>query len=149
MQQTARLDFFGLEVDLRTQGYTPGTPFYAGVLFDEAEVGYVETEYFFSGTATSYIARDELASNGIWSIQPADTAPYNSRIVVLRPANDADFNGTVVVESFNVTGGLDSAPDWLPMHTELMRKGYAWVGVSAQLVGIEGGGPLAYTSQAG
>lgn len=136
------LDFFGLEVDLRTQGYTPGTPFYAGVLFDEAEVGYVETEYFFSGTATSYIARDELASNGIWSIQPADTAPYNSRIVVLRPAKNADFNGTVVVEWFNVTGGLDSAPDWLPMHTELMRKGYAWVGVSAQLVGIEGGGPI-------
>ena len=33
------LDFFGLEVDLRTQGYTPGTPFYAGVLFDEADVG--------------------------------------------------------------------------------------------------------------
>ncbi|MGL4565043.1 MAG: alpha/beta hydrolase domain-containing protein, partial [Halioglobus sp.] len=89
------LDFFGFEVDLRTQGYTPGTPFYAGVLFDEAEPGYRETEYFFSGTATSYIARDEPRSDGIWSIQAADTAPYNSRMVVLRPADDADFNGTV------------------------------------------------------
>jgi len=136
------LDFFGFEVDLRTQGYSPGTPFYAGVLFDEAELGYLETEYFFSGMATSYIARDEPRSDGLWSIQAADTAPYNSRMVVLRPADGADFNGTVVVEWFNVSGGLDAAPDWTQMHTELMRKGYAWVGVSAQRAGIEGGGPI-------
>ena len=35
---------------------------------------------------------------------------------------------------------LDAAPDWLQTHTELMREGYAWVGVSAQSAGIEGGG---------
>jgi hypothetical protein len=60
--------------------------------------------------------------------------------VVLRPVDDAAFNGTVVVEWFNVTGGLDAAPDWTQMHTELIREGYVWVGVSAQSVGIEGGG---------
>jgi hypothetical protein len=136
------LDFFGVIVDLRTQGYTPGTPFYAGVLFDEAEVGYQEKEYFFSGTAISYTATGELGADGIWNIEPAATADYKSRIVVQRPANAADFNGTVVMEWFNVTGGLDAAPDWIPMHTELMREGYVWVGVSAQSVGIEGGGPI-------
>jgi hypothetical protein len=134
------INFGPLAVDLREQGYTPGTPFYAGLSFDEAEVGYLETEYFISGTATSYSANEELGSDGAWTVARADTAEYVSRIVVLRPQDGASFNGTVVVEWFNVTGGLDAAPDWTQMHTELIREGYAWVGVSAQRVGIEGGG---------
>ncbi len=120
--------------------YVPGTPFYTGLYFDEAELGYRETEYFISGTATSYIAADVLGEDGRWSVQPADSAPFKSRIVVLRPDNAADFNGTVLVEWLNVSGGVDAAPDLVQMHTELMRKGYAWVGVSAQSVGIQGGG---------
>ena len=60
--------------------------------------------------------------------------------VNVRPENAADFSGTVVVEWFNVSGGTDAAPDFIQMHTELMRRGHAWVGVSAQFVGIEGGG---------
>jgi hypothetical protein len=134
------INFGPLAVDLREQGYTPGTPFYAGLSFDEAEVDYLETEYFISGTATSYSANDPLGSDGVWTAVPADTAGYVSRIVVLQPMDSARFNGTVVVEWFNVTGGLDAAPDWTQMHTELIREGYAWVGVSAQSVGIEGGG---------
>ncbi len=134
------INFGPLAIDLRTQGYVPGTPFYAGVSFDEAEVGYRETEYFISGSAVSYIATEELHPEGNWRVQAADAADYTSRIVVLRPMDAAAFNGTVVVEWFNVTGGLDAAPDLTQMHTELMREGYAWVGVSAQRVGIEGGG---------
>lgn len=134
------INFGPIAVDLRTQGYVPGTPFYAGVTFDEAEVGYRETEYFISGTAVSYIATDELRSDGVWPVDAADGAEYTTRMVVLRPINEADFNGTVVVEWFNVSGGIDAAPDWTQMHTELMREGYAWVGVSAQAAGVEGGG---------
>ena len=134
------ISFGPLQVDLREQGYTAGTPFYAGLNFDEAEVGYRETEYFISGNATSYMAMGELTEDGVWTAEPADSAAYISRIVVLRPENPADFNGTVVVEWFNVSGGLDAAPDWLQMHTELRREGYVWVGVSAQAAGIEGGG---------
>lgn len=131
----------GLEFDIsELLNYPPGTPFYAGVYFDESEVGYRETEYFISGTATSYIANGELTQDGVWSVQKADTAPYKSRIVVLRPENAADFNGTVMVEWLNVSGGVDAAPDWVQMHTELVRSGYVWVGVSAQKMGIEGGG---------
>jgi hypothetical protein len=139
-EDCCKIVFGPLEIDLRDLGFTPGTPFYAGVNYDEAEVGYRETEYFISGTATSYIATDELGEDGVWSVQPADTAPFKSRIVVLRPENERDFNGTVVVEWFNVSGGVDAAPDWIQMHTELVREGYAWVGVSAQSVGVEGGG---------
>lgn len=134
------INFGPLAVDLREQGYTPGTPFYAGLTFDEAEVGYLETEYFISGTATSYTTVGEPGNEGEWAVLPADTADFVSRIVVLRPVDGAKFNGTVVVEWFNVSGGLDAAPDWTQMHTELIREGYVWVGVSAQSVGIEGGG---------
>ena len=135
-----KVNFAGLEIDLRDLGYTPGTPFFAGVNFDMPEVGYRQNEYFISGTATSYINTDTLDSDGLWSVDPAGGADYVSRIVVHRPDSDADFNGTVVVEWFNVTGGVDAAPDWIQIHTELLRGGYVWVGVSAQLVGIEGGG---------
>jgi hypothetical protein len=46
------------------------------------------------------------------------------------------------VEWLNVSGGLDAAPDWIFTHRELMRRGAAWVGVSAQKIGVEGGGSL-------
>lgn len=139
-EDCCRITFGAIEVDLRDLGFTPGTPFYAGLNFDEAEVGYRETEFFISGTATSYVATDTLAEDGFWSVQPADSAPFKSRIVVLRPEDAADFNGTVLVEWLNVSGGVDAAPDWTQLHTEMMREGYAYVVVSAQSVGIEGGG---------
>ena len=34
-----------------------------------------------------------------------------------RPADAARFNGTVVVEWLNVSGGLDGAPDWIVPRT--------------------------------
>ncbi|MCP4842338.1 MAG: hypothetical protein GY887_11465, partial [Halieaceae bacterium] len=89
---------FGIEVDLRQKGldYKPGTPFYTFLNFDLADVGYEETEYFFSGTATSYVSTEELRSDGFWSVQKADLENYRSRMVVLRPIDAEDFNGTVV-----------------------------------------------------
>ena len=51
------------------------------------------------------------------------------------------FNGTVVVEWMNVSGG-ESAPDWDYLNPMLMRDGYAYVGVSAQVLGVEGGAPI-------
>lgn len=134
------VDVLGVEVDLRDQGYTPGKPFFSDVEYDLAEVGYQQHEYFIAGTASSYINTTPLGEDGLWEIAPADTASYRTRIVVHRPLDAADFNGTVVVEWFNVSGGLDAAPDWLQTQTELVRSGYVWVGVTAQKVGIDGGG---------
>lgn len=127
-------------VDLRDEGYMPGTPFYSGLSYDESELDYRETEFFISGTAHSYIGTDELGDDGVWFVQTADAAEFRSRIVVQRPVDPEKFNGTVVVEWFNVSGGLDASPDFLAMHTELVREGYVWVGVSAQSAGVEGGG---------
>lgn len=111
---------------------------------DLAEAGWVEEEYAAEGTATSYRAEGELPTDGAFELVEDATADYRTRIVVRRPGDAADFNGTVVVEWLNVSGGLDANPDYSYTADELIRGGYAWVGVSAQRIGIEGG-PVAVT----
>jgi hypothetical protein len=105
------------------------------------EFGYTEEEYFISGVATSYTPRGELGTDGVWAVRPADAAPYTTRILVRRPVDAADFNGTVLVEWLNVTAGRDSDPMFGFLHRLLMEEGYAYVGVSAQATGVQGGGP--------
>ena len=114
----------------------PGSPQILLANYPLSKVGYSESEYFFSGTATSYTNVIPLTSNGRWSVQPAATAAYTSRLVVVMPTDPAKFNGTVVVEWFNVSGGSDGAPDWSLGHDEMINSGDAYVGVSAQAVGI-------------
>jgi alpha/beta hydrolase family protein len=116
-----------------------GTPFIASTTFDLAQVGYSQAEYFLSGTATAYRDAGPFADDGKWTVTAGDTAAYKTRIVVYRPIDARKFNGTVVVEWLNVSGGLDAAPDWITGHTALIREGFAWVGVSAQVLGVEGG----------
>ena len=107
---------------------------------DLSAVGYQQHEYFVSGTASSYTSDAPLGSDGQWTVTPASQAPYTTRIVVRRPVDASAFNGTVVVEWLNVSGGLDAGPDWTSAHVGLIRSGTAWVGVSAQEVGIDGSG---------
>lgn len=117
-------------------GFTWITP-----MFHElAKHGYERREYFFRGTANAYINITPLDSGGHWQVTPSgETADYKSRMVVYRPKNPDAFNGTVIVEWMNVSSGMDTPTEWIMLHTELMRRGYAYVGVSAQYVGVEGG----------
>jgi hypothetical protein len=116
------------------------TPTISGTSIDLASVGYEQSEFFLSGTASAYTSATPLTSDGKWTVTPASTAPYKTRVLVYRPSDPKDFNGSVVVEWDNVSAGLDTAPLWIAAHDELIRKGYAWVGVAAQRVGVEGGG---------
>jgi hypothetical protein len=108
--------------------------------FDLAQVGYEQSEYFLEGTATAYTPTAPLTTDGKWSVAPttppADPAAYKTRAVVYRPVDPKKFNGTVVVEWLNVSGQIDANPDWTQTHTELIRDGFAWVGVSAQAAGV-------------
>lgn len=106
--------------------------------------GYVEKEYTAAGTATAYTPKGELTGDGRWTLQPGTTAPYRTRMLVRMPSDASKFSGTVVVEWLNVSGGLDADPDWASMHEEVVRSGDAWVGVSAQRIGVMGG-PVAVT----
>jgi len=103
------------------------------------EFGYVEHEYVASGNATSYRPATPLTEDGRWTFEPEDTAPYRTRILVRRPENPADFSGTVLVEWINVSGGVDANPEYVAIEEELTRQGHTWVGVSAQIIGVEGG----------
>jgi hypothetical protein len=117
-----------------------GAPQVAATTFDLASVGYEQAEYFISGTAAAYTSASPLTEDGKWSVTPAATAPYKTRLLVYRPIDPKKFNGTVLVEWNNVSGGLDASPIWLNAHDELIRAGYAWVGLTAQHTGVEGGG---------
>ena len=108
-----------------------------GTDFDLSKVGYESSQYFLSGTAHSYLPVGPLASDGTWKITTGVSAPYKTRIAVYRPIDPKRFNGTVVVEWLNVSGGTDDAPEWTMSHNELVRDGFAWVGVSAQQVGVD------------
>ncbi|MEV0616844.1 alpha/beta hydrolase domain-containing protein [Nonomuraea sp. NPDC050404] len=92
---------------------------------DLAARGYVEQEFYLSGNADAYSATGELLASDV---------PYRTRAVVRRPVSQARFNGTVLTEWQNVSAGYDLDALWDP---ELVtRAGYAWVGVSAQRVGV-------------
>ena len=121
---------------------TPGKPALLLGGFDIAELGYGAQEFFVSSTASSYASADELSADGQWTVTPADTADYTTRIVALTPTDPATFNGTVLVEWLNVSGGIDAPAVWMMAHREIARAGYAYVAVSAQQVGIEGGANL-------
>ena len=96
-----------------------------------AQYGYIEQEYFMAGTANQYTtpagATGAIVSSG---------HPYKTRLLVRRPASAAAFNGTVILEWYNVTNGFDIEPDWFQSHAYMLEHGYAWIGVSAQRVGV-------------
>jgi hypothetical protein len=104
---------------------------------DLAALGWTETEYVVRGTAPSYAG--DLPADGRSSLTVSGESPFVTRCVVRRPADPTSFSGTLVVEWLNVSSGADSAPDWIYLADEIVRRGHVWVGVSAQYVGVEGG----------
>ena len=100
---------------------------------------YTEEEFFIGGTADSFTSVGELGADGNWAVEPGASAPYETRIIVRRPAAAEDFNGVVLIEWLNVSAGRDSDPDFGFLYPELMGQGYAYVGVSAQATGVSGG----------
>jgi hypothetical protein len=135
---------------VRVEGPVPGTPQTSGADGLD-EVGYVEEEFFMSGTAVSYAPEADLGDDGRWTLAEAGSAPFTTRILVKRPADAADASGVVVVEWNNVTVGSDGTPDWTFTRHELVRSGHAHVAVSAQAAGVDsaqggilggGGNPL-------
>ncbi len=108
--------------------------------YDLATLGYQETEYVLEGSAVSYDLVGDRSADGRWNVHPGTEAEFRTRFVVRRPIDPSHFSGTVVVEWNNVSGGIDAVPDWGFFHRQLTAAGHAWLGVSAQKVGIDGGG---------
>ena len=126
-----------------THGYpydaVPQTPTVPGAPFiNLSEVGYAEREFTMSGGATIYRQSGFWSSNGKWGVSPSQTnVPYTTRLLVRYPTNPAKFNGTVVFEWLNDTTGGDQDPVWAQLYNQLISKGYAYVGVTAQRPGMK------------
>lgn len=101
--------------------------------------GYVQREFFLEGVARSYEKRGDWDSNGFWNTAPGEAAAYKIRLFARYPEQVSRFNGIVFVEWLNVSGGGPGADvNFTQLHEELLRDGYAYIGVGAQAVGVAG-----------
>jgi hypothetical protein len=123
----------------RLTGPVEGQPEIIMTGFGLGDVGYVLEEFFLDGTATSFEPAGTLGADGHWPVAPAVQAPFTTRLVACRPADPAAFTGTVALEWLNVSAGFDAPAHWMLTHRHVVRSGWAWVGVSAQRSGVEGG----------
>jgi hypothetical protein len=119
----------------------PGDPshdytFYA-TPFDLDRAGYVEQEYFISGTATRYPS-NPTAEQQRQAATPIGTMPYTTRIVVRRPAHPVHSAGVGVVDWQNVTAGHDIDTEWGTNADYYVSQGWTWIGASVQRVGVNG-----------
>lgn len=129
----------GSSADLSEELTGGNGPFVGAATGTEVPQGYVEHEYVASGTATDYAAVGELDGDGEWTFEPGTEADYRTRVLVRRPEDPADASRTVVLEWLNVSGGVDANPEYASLSDEIVREGHTWVGVSAQLIGVQGG----------
>ena len=104
---------------------------YNATPIDLEKQNYVEQEFFIEGKANAY----NITPGQPGTVKDANH-PFKTRIVVRRPKSAAKFNGTVVVEWYNVSQGHDGEYDWFQSAEHMLRAGYAWVGVSDQRVGV-------------
>ncbi len=104
---------------------------------DLAGRGYVEQEFFFAGTANTYDI-NLMVPKLDTAVITGSGIPYRTRMIVRRPITAEDFNGTVIMEWQNNAAGYDLDALWADSHEHFMRRGYAWIGVSVQSVGVMG-----------
>jgi hypothetical protein len=97
-------------------------------LVADLEQAWVEEEFFVEGASTVYTYDDPPVPTGILPLE--EDVPYTTRIVVRRPADPADFRGTLVIEWWNSTAGFDTAPVWDASAEFYAREGWMYVGVT-------------------
>lgn len=113
-------------------------------LADLKGAGYVEEEFFIEGSATIYgpAPGTTLGADGAWKVVATGSQPYKTRFLVRRPADPKRFNGTIIVEWFQPSAGFDKDVNFFWKKDEILRGGFAWVGVSAQRESVNGAKPF-------
>jgi hypothetical protein len=96
-----------------------------------AQYGYVEQEYLMKGTANVYSGTtgEPLTVNA--------SGPYETRILIRRPANPAQFSGRVIVELINPTSDYDVDIMWAADHDYFMSRHDIYVGISIKPVVLQ------------
>ncbi|WP_181034185.1 alpha/beta hydrolase domain-containing protein [Arthrobacter sp. GMC3] len=99
---------------------------------DLAGAGYLEEEYFVSGTANVYAADD----NGKPLVDEAGV-PYVNRLLVRRPADDSNSSGVVWVDILNASNGFDVEDHWRRAWSHWMGRGDTYVGVTSKPLNVD------------
>jgi hypothetical protein len=108
-----------------------------GLTINLASYGYAEREFLMSGTTNTYNEVGSWGPGGRWGVSVAQSGvPYTTRLIVRYPTNPAKFTGTVVIEWLNDTTGQDEDPIWSELYQQVLAQGDAYVGVTAQTVGL-------------
>lgn len=134
----AKADILPIAVPTVSAPPPEGEPSLLSTTFDLGGVGYEQQEFFITGTASSFTNLNELGSNGMWIVEPGETADYSTRVLMYTPIGMTSFSGSVYVEWLNVTTGFELPVSYGTAHTELLREGHAIALVSAQYAGVEG-----------
>lgn len=92
-----------------------------------AKHGYVEEEFFQSGTANIY---DEDEAGKLIVTTP--DAPYTTRLLVRRPADKKKFSGNVIVEVLNASAMFDIDRDWILLWRKIVRDGDIYIGITSK-----------------
>jgi hypothetical protein len=98
---------------------------------DLRKVGYLEEEFFISGSANVY----DWPARGPAEVRTSNV-PYTTRLILRRPANRSKFSGNVVVEMLNPSNLFDLNIGWAISNREFVRNGDAWVGVTSKPVSV-------------
>ena len=107
---------------------------------DIAGRGYVEAEFFYSGTANWYDAPVTTVNSDppfpvAASCRPDIRTRHGCRGTGASPER---FSGTVFVEWTNVSNSFDNPIWWQRNHDYIMREGHAYVAVAAQHQAVHG-----------
>jgi hypothetical protein len=104
--------------------------------------GYVEQEYFFSGTGNLY----EYTPTGIEVVTPCPASvregtnctdiPYTTRMLVKCPIDPRKFSGTVIIEALNPSANFDIAAIWDRSLNYFVRDGDVFVGWTSKSVTV-------------
>jgi len=103
---------------------------------DFEAAGYVQEEYFISGTTNEYelVNPDDTSSFAV-KVRTPDL-PYVTRMLVRRPADSKNFSGNVIVEWLNPSAAYDLGTGWTCFHKYMMHNGDAWVGITCRGVTV-------------
>ncbi len=103
-----------------------------------SQYGYVEEEYFQSGTANIY--EEKTDGGGILhggepesdlTVSTAD-APYTTRLLIRRPSDFSRFSGNVVIEILNSSADFDIDRDWILTWRHIVRHGDIYIGITSK-----------------
>lgn len=99
----------------------------AAEICDFEAIGYVEEEYFLSGTANIYTDGEKHKPEVLYT-----GAPYTTRIIVRRPKTPAKFSGNVVLEILNATANFDIDRMWVNSWKFFTRNGDIYIGITSK-----------------